>query len=176
MEKSEKRLSKKRLQNKDLFDSSPSGFEQLCFFLFQVTLDAIFEDAIAQGYVVTPDKAMTECEARLRQVFGQPVDTKNNNPSQTFNQYLRKVESARLKAHHYAVDKYYRTYRNVRPGAPSISDEIKQEMFQLRDRGLSHAKIAMKLGLPFNTPEEQRKSKDIVRKRLKPAKKKSDST
>jgi hypothetical protein len=153
----------------------------------KLTLEQIFEIAQEQKQMLMPDQAMLKLASvisRAPKIKGEPLDPDSQHRSlaKFFNSRkfkrsdtLKYGVALTREAHHYAVDLYYRMNGYVEKGAPQVATEEITEILLLREQGLSYPKIARKIGLPFDTPGNQRKSADVVRKRIAAEKKRNDA-
>jgi hypothetical protein len=120
-------------------------------------LDLIFDEYAAEGLRVGPDEAM-DCmeyvlERQQRDVSGQgkPDDAVRPRPVMRFN-----AAAYRRDAHHYAVDRYYRTYHARGRGGEPLSMSHVDRILSLRlEEGLSIPAIADRLGLRRDTAKYQ---------------------
>jgi hypothetical protein len=127
-------------------------------------LDSMFKKAHEQGEDLRPDEAMRRMYDGLRTLVGDGPDTLLQNDLPQVD-----PEAVYRAAYHHAVDLYCQ-YLRSKTDASEYSESHYAYLLQLREEGLSHGQIAIKLGWPMGTLEDQQKSKDKVRKRIKVAK------
>ncbi len=140
---------------------------------YEIVLEVVYKQAKAEGRIVRPDEAMSEAENKISCM----VDKESVMKTPSYVQVKRLTPSnmefiIRRKAHHIAVDLFYRTYDLIKSGAPRLSND---ESIDLQEKGLNHADIAKEIGLSVKTPEAKKRSKDVIRKRIEAAKKRSSS-
>jgi hypothetical protein len=129
-------------------------------------LRAIYNNGLENGCLVTPDAALEKLlKIASHSKTGIPDGETPELPRLNPVNLMRRV-------HHIAVDLYYDTFSKLRKGAPPITKETLDYIYSLHKSGLSYGEIAIKLGLPLDTAENKIRSKDVIRKRLKTAKKK----
>jgi hypothetical protein len=129
----------------------------------QIILEHLYKEAVQAGVMLYPDEAMKEFSNLIREIVEvnkfDIQEFRQSNPRTNIIGHSQKL-------HHYAVDLFYRTYSEATIGAPPISNEYLILLVELRNKGLSHGKIAKELGMPTSPQNELRKSSDRIRKQL----------
>jgi hypothetical protein len=105
-------------------------------------LDSIFEECASHEITVGPDEAMDWMEGYLEKLAS---DGKQSNLDETISgpaSILRFDFAAyRRDAHHYAVDRFYKTYFPRKRGAPPLSTGYLGRILQLSREGKNVAQI-----------------------------------
>jgi len=126
-------------------------------------LDMVFDAAASEKTVIRPDEAMDCLEKFLawdceRRHCKSGKDTSDDPPVM-----VRFNLSAFLRdAHHYAVDRFYKTYFPRKRGGEPLSTSYLDSILRLRFKGLNYVAIAGKLGVPR---DRMRKQVGIAEKR-----------
>jgi len=153
-------------EDRDSKERTPSEIRNDVIRWQERTLEEIFSIYQQHGVMLTPDKAIEEFDLlldKLSEVLGSevsPVMSARFDP-----------KTIRRKAHHYAVDLYYRALGSTgttgtavaRRGAPPLSDAHVDQILKLVREGKSVAEIARLLGL------EGHGAKDRMRHRIRTA-------
>ncbi len=168
-----KRNKSDELSWDDLINPTRQSIQRNLLATYKIALRLIFQQAKAEGRIVMPDEAIVEAERRMLIMAGG----ESAKETDTYSRFKRLMPQAtvfatRRTAHHYAVDLHYSTYNLSKRGAPKLPTD---ELPEWEEQGMTHREIAQKLGLSFKTPEDQRKSKDVARKRLSAEKKRQGS-
>jgi hypothetical protein len=129
---------------------------------YRHVLDLIFEEHAAQEIIVLPDEAVRLMEEMTERLFKDILRTAPDSDASPSMSVVRfDYDAYRREAHHYAVDRFYKTYFPRKRGAPPLPDSYLDPILQLRFMGLNYAAIANRLGM----------DKETVRKRLPVAEK-----
>ena len=123
-------------------------------------LDLIFEECASQNITATPDDAMNLMGELTESLFKAILQSKQDGDASGADSVLRFDYDAYCReAHHYAVDRFYKTYFPRKRGAPPLPKAYLDQILQLRFKGRNYVSIAEKLGQP----------KDKMRKQVKAA-------
>lgn len=123
---------------------------------YKSTLDMIFEAYSSKGIEIAPDQAMEQMEELLTALPSGGVGTHACPNSRSTDRSFRFDATAfTCEAHHYAVDRYYKTYYGHGKGAPPLPAEYLQKVLDLRRQGLSYGQIAVKLGQNKEAVQQQ---------------------
>ncbi len=126
-------------------------------------LDSIFEECASGEITLGPDEAMEWMEECLEKLAsGNDQSKLGETRSGPVSTVRFDVTAYRRETHHYAVDRYYKTYFPRRRGAPPLPDHYYDPILRLRFKGLNYAAIAEKLGVP---KERIRKQVTVAEKR-----------
>ena len=118
----------------------------------RMMLDHIYKEAAKEGEVLRPDTAIERMTRLARDLT--PEDPKSHSGIPLRPGRLNLI-AARRRAHHYAVDLFYRTHFPQK-GAPRIHPGEISLIRELQAKGLGYSRIGKVLSL----------SKDTVRKRI----------
>ncbi len=137
----------------------------------KILIEHIYEEAQEKGQFLIPWAALGKADELARILVG-PEDRDRYagdvRLDQSTDSDLRRLRDT----HYYAVDLFYKTcYGLGRKGRPKLSPEHHEHLLKLREQGLSHSKIAKKLGVPLSASADRIRSTDKVRQRLKAGKK-----
>ena len=135
--------------------------------LYAHVLDSIFEECASNEITVGPDKAMDWMEGCFEKMAS---DGKQSSLDETISGSASNLRfdfaAYRRDAHHYAVDRFYKTYFPRKRGAPPLPDFYFDPILRLRAKGMNSAAIADKLGQP---KDRMRKQVAIAEKRWREA-------
>jgi hypothetical protein len=135
--------------------------------LYAHVLDSIFEECASNEITVGPDKAMDWMEGCFEKLASDGKQSSLDEAISGSTSNLRFDFAAyRRDAHHYAVDRFYKTYFPRKRGAPPLPDFYFDPILRLRFKGWNYAAIADELGLP---KERIRKQVPIAEKRWREA-------
>jgi len=125
----------------------------------------IFKEFDSEGIIIEPDEAMQEMDNLLDKLLFHDSQQANTEGA-TRPPVLFRFSSAAYQrdAHHYAVDRYYKTYFPRRRGAEPLPDTYLNEILELRRKGLNYVAIAQKWGVPR---DRMRKQVEAAEKRLR---------
>jgi hypothetical protein len=119
-------------------------------------LDLIFEEHSSQKIILGPDDAMDLMEELTESLFEANLQSKQGGDASGSNSVLRfDYDAYRREAHHYAVDRFYKTYFPRKRGAPPLPTAYLDRILQLRFKGMNYVSIAEKLGQPKGRMKKQ---------------------
>ena len=121
--------------------------------LYRDALNCIFEESASREIVIGPDIAVALMEEEAAKAFvDRPPQSTGTRafPSST-HMFRFDFDAYRREAHHYAVDKFYKTYFPRKRGAPRLPDSHLDWILAQRRKGLNDVAIAGKLGLRKDT-------------------------
>ena len=122
---------------------------------YRFTLDAIFEEYSSVGMMVTPDQAMDLMEDLLREWVNKDASEESKGTSRPTVLFRFDSDALSREAHHYAVDRFYKTYYPRRRGAPPLPDYHLDRILALRRKGWNYVAIAKELGQRADTTKRQ---------------------
>jgi hypothetical protein len=131
---------------------------------YRYILDSIFEEFASNKTTIRPDEAMELMKACLEKMAndGKRSDDATSGPAYFQFDFV----AYRREAHHYAVDRFYKTYYPRKRGAPPLPDTYLDRILRLRLKGPNYISIAEKLGQP---QEKMRKQVEAAEKRWQEA-------
>ena len=119
-------------------------------------LDMVFEDCASNKFTIEPDQAMDLMEELLEKLVSNGEQSKHNQATPGTRPIFRfDFDAYRREAHHYAVDRYYKTYFPRKRGAASLPTSYLDNILALRFKGLNYVAIAEKLGVPKDRMRKQ---------------------
>ena len=128
---------------------------------YSQVLDWIFEE-YASGKLIRPDDAMDLMEELLEKLVGEDEQSSLDRTTPRPVPIMRfDFDAYRREAHHYAVDRFYKTYFPRKRGAPQLSEGYLDQILQLKSKGLNYVAIAEKLGQPKDRMRHQVKAAEL---------------
>lgn len=121
---------------------------------YRHVLDLIFEEHAAQEIIVVPDEAVLLMEELTKHLFETILRTAPDGDA-TASTVRFDYDAYRREAHHYAVDRFYKTYFQRKRGAPPLPTAYVDRIIGLRLQGLNYVAIAEKLGQPKGRMRKQ---------------------
>jgi hypothetical protein len=119
-------------------------------------LDLIFEECASDGITVWPDEAMDWMDELTERLFKTILQSEQGRDASGSDSILRfDYDAYRREAHHYAVDRFYKTYFPRKRGAPPLPKAYLDRILQLRFKGWNYVSIAEKLGQPKDRMKKQ---------------------
>jgi hypothetical protein len=118
-------------------------------------LDQIFEAFASQEIRIGPDAALEEMENFLERLCNQSRQDESKDASSATAVIRFNFAAYRREAHHYAVDRFYRTYFPQKRGAPPLPEYHLDRILALRRKGKTPLAIADKMGLRKDTAKYQ---------------------
>ena len=135
--------------------------------LYTRLLDSILGECASEGITIGPDEAMDWMERCFEKLASDGKQSSLDEAISGSTSNLRFDFAAyRRDAHHYAVDRFYKTYFPRKRGAPPLPDFYFDPILRLRARGMNSVVIADKLGQP---KDRIRKQVAIAEKRWREA-------
>jgi hypothetical protein len=129
---------------------------------YEFILDVIFEEYAAEDITLLPDEAMASLERVLEKLVNDTEQSTPNVGVPRSVDVLRFNRAAyRREAHHYAVDRFYKTYFPRKRGGEPLPEAYLDRILGFRFKGLNYVAIAKELGQP----------RDRVRKQVEAAEK-----
>jgi len=130
-------------------------------------LDMIFEAFASEKIIVEPDEAMDCMEELLERWVSDSQQAKpGEGTSRPSSDFRFNFAAYRREAHHYAVDRFYKTYFPRGRGGEPLSTSYLDSILRLRFKGLNYVAIAEKLGVP---KDRMRKQVEAAEKRWREA-------
>ena len=119
-------------------------------------LDLIFEECASHNITLEPDEALDWMDELLKKLVTDDEESKREETTSGVTSILRFDSAAyRRDAHHYAVDRFYKTYFPRKRGAPPLPTDYVDRILRLRFKGLNYVSIAERLGQPKGTMRKQ---------------------
>jgi hypothetical protein len=138
-----------------------------------LTLVEVFSKALDRGRILTPPQMVRAMARRVREIRGfQPGE--DPPPPATPRQlalHFEAIRHAYCMAARIYVDYFSDHYPEAKTATKGRHRSIDANRDLLLRPDLSHLEKAKRLGLPTTTPEDKRRAKDIVRKRMDAVKK-----
>ena len=127
-------------------------------------LDMVFDTAASEKTFIRPDEAM-DCLEKFLAWDGERRHCKSGKDTSDDPPVVARFNLSAFfrDAHHYAVDRFYKTYFPRKRGGEPLPDSYVDRILQLRRKGLNYVAIAEKLGVP---KERMRKQVGTAEKRL----------
>jgi hypothetical protein len=125
-------------------------------------LDLIFEEYASDQITATPDEAMDLMDELTERLFKTILQSEQGRGASGSDSILRfDYDAYRREAHHYAVDRFYKTYFRRKRGAPPLPTAYLDQILQLRFKGRNYVSIAEKLDQPKDKMRKQVKAAEI---------------
>ena len=129
---------------------------------YRFVLDSIFEEWASCEITLGPDEAMAWMEELIERLVSDSQQSKPDEGASGPVAVLRfNFAAYRREAHHYAVDRFYKTYFPRKRGGEPLPTSYLDRILRLRFKKLNYVAIAESLGQP----------KDRVRKQVEAAEK-----
>jgi hypothetical protein len=122
---------------------------------YMSVLDSIFEQCASNKILVGPDEAMDWMEGLLKSLVTTGEEAPNEGSPRESPTFRFDDDAFRREAHHYAVDRFYKTYFPRRRGAPPLPSAYLDRILQLRRKGFNYVAIAKELGQPKDRMRKQ---------------------
>lgn len=123
---------------------------------YMLTLDSIFEECASNGITIKPDEAMDWMEELLEQWVGDTQQAKSKeDASSPVTVYRFNLAAYLRESHHYAVDRFYKTYFPRKRGGEPLPESYLNRILRLRFKGFNYVAIAEKLGQPKDRMRKQ---------------------
>jgi len=125
--------------------------------LYRNFLDSIFEECASHHIALTPDFAVDFMEELLERIAstGQEAVGPDKGAPRKPRIFRFDAPAFRREAHHYAVDRYYKTYFPRKRGAPPLPLDYLDRILTLRRKGWNDERIARQLGQPRDNIRKQ---------------------
>lgn len=136
--------------------------------LSKAFLKKLFKEAKEKKEFLWPDEAFKKLGDFWGKVKELPSSSKESKPPVHRLNPMSEVK----RVHKLAVDIFYETYAPQKKGAPAMTEEYAKFIFRLSEQGITHREIAEQASIPIDKPEDAKRVKDVVRKRIDVAKKK----
>jgi len=119
-------------------------------------LDSIFDECASHKIIIGPDDAMDWMEDFLQKLASDDEQLQlDETVSRPVSNLRFDVPAYRREAHHYAVDRFYKTYFPRKRGAPPLPEAYVDRILQLRFQKLNYISIAERLGEPKGRVKKQ---------------------
>jgi hypothetical protein len=119
-------------------------------------LDSIFEECASHEITVGPDEAMDWMEELLERLVSDSRQDKPEEDASGPVAVLRfNFAAYRREAHHYAVDRFYKTYFPRKRGGEPLSISYLDRILELSRKGMNPARIAALMKQRQNTIAKQ---------------------
>jgi len=119
-------------------------------------LDMIFEECASDEITVGPDEAMEWMEALMERLVRENRQSDPKEDASGPVPVLRfSFEAYRREAHHYAVDRFYKTYYPRKRGGEPLSISYLDQILELKRKGMNNGQIATLMKQRRNTVAKQ---------------------